>query len=323
MNQTNSQLRDELQNLGLPTHGRKSELINRLNLHYQRLAQAKNSSGEFRYEECHLYTLPVLREKLDQLNLSKAGKKDELCRRLAEYYNLGQARSPAKSPAKSPKSPPRTKHFTLDQCDEWTTVRLKEKLGELGLSKIGKKTDLCQRLADYYAQQLPSTKKINNLLLIQPTSFQGERKRGGEFPNTVKFNLTNRMFNLLPLGPQEFQSHRGKKCQGNAFVFGPLLDQEAYSLLGSIKTDSSIGILNYDQWIQNPINLKQSPIWKELYPQGNFSNESKLALVQKEIPSLIWINQAEDPQLPIKLYGHFNRDGDLDSLIIDNSCFFP
>ena len=221
------------------------------------------------------------------------------------------------------------KMFTLDQCDEWTVVRLKERLGDLGLSKTGNKMELCQRLAEHYTEQLPTTKGINNLLFTQPTSFRGEVRRGGEFPNTVKFNLNDRMFNLIGLGAQEYQTNRGKRCQGNAFLFGPLLDLDQYSLLGAIdSTDRSIAFLDHNRWILDRDtggrgNLEGSPVWRSLYPKEEWNDETKIPALREQLPLLVWIGRIDRPDLPVKLFAHFNREGDYDSLIIDNSCFFP
>ena len=175
--------------------------------------------------------------------------------------------------------------FSLAECKDWTVVRLKEELKRLGLGTSGNKPDLCQRLADYYREQLPSTKELHNLIFDDPSKLNDEylqqilkKKASGLVA------VTGRIYKLISQGPQILDSYKGKRCQGNAYVFGPLLDVSEYVRLIQRSNIKEISFFDYD---------------------GN---------------KVIWSQRLKEDS-PL-LYAHYDKNGDIDSLIVDDNCIF-
>src|SRR5581483_113335 len=255
---------------------------------------------EFRYEDCDNWTVAELTEELAKYKLKKSGRKNELCRRLADHLQYLKATAakapiapkavpakkapppptrvlpplppapplptaPAKrvlppppappkppSPKQAPRPPPRKvaarKPFTLQMCNDYTVVELKQWLTELGLSIEGLKGDLCERLADYYREQLPETKNIINVLIDDPYHMTAPRARGGYHQLLTRpIPITGRLLNLIKTGPVEYTTHRGRKCLGIAYVFGTLLDLSEYVLYEKRKTSGPIAIINFEE----------------------------------------------------------------------------
>ena len=141
-------------------------------------------------------------------------------------------------------------------CNDFTVVQLKEKLEALKLPKYGKKADLCQRLSDYYKEQLPETKDIYDILIDNPFNLTAPRKgRGPHRVLTRPIAVTGRMLNLLKREPIKYESFRGKKCQGVAYGFGPLLDTNEYVLLETRKTPGTLAIINFNSSISETLEI--------------------------------------------------------------------
>ncbi len=320
---TIAEIKEELRQSHLPLTGNKKDLWDRLILHRQRMEVARlRPSSDFRLEDCDKWKIEDLKKELVRFSLKQTGSRQELCRRLAEFTAIGEARVPLLPSVPVQVSPERPKIFTLDQCDDWTVTELKDKLKELDLPTSGLKRDICFRLANYYKGQLPETKKLHSLLVLEPSTFSGQIPRGKKTPsNTVLISLTDRMYNQVSR-PQEYQTFRGKKCQGNAFVFGPLLDPTQYAKVGSYTTTlGQTGLLDYDRWLTNrrPLNIAD---WNRTYPRHNWNDERGLKEIQKIFPEVMWLGEILGNRASIDVYAHYDRHGDVDSLVIENRCIF-
>lgn len=290
------------------------------------------------FDSCMQMSVVQIRDELRKYNQKLTGTKDVLCRRLLEARTVGEARQTAPTiaiPAAATASPklkrlataspkgatPRqlqAKIFTLADCQNWTLVQLQDRLRELKLKVSGNKSELCQRLADHYKQQLPPTKKLHNIIFAEPYTLTPAEVR-----KIRPIGINDRMYNIIKLGPQAYTTHRGRKCEGNAYVFGPLLDVDEYTKIASHGNDGAqTGFVDLDINLTTNNSLDDIDQWERAYPNLMWDNPVALRRIQQELPEILFVGETVGGDVGATLYAHYDVNGEIDSLIIENSCIF-
>ena len=314
-NWTKAELIEELHKYKLKVGGNKKELCRRLADHFQqekamssRISIPKKTVGKKAPPPPPKRTLP-----------SVPGK-----------HALPPVPTPPRPPSPKQSLPARKaaprKIFTLQMCNDYTVAELTEMLENLKLPTKGLKGDLCERLANYYREQLPETKNLYDILIDDPYHMTAPKAKGGYHQLLTRpIAITGRMLSLIKSGPVEYTSNRGRKCLGIAYVFGPLLDVSEYVLYEKRKTSGPIAIINFEQTDKslyeaienyNPIDL---PIAKGAYD---------LTAIQRNYPEILWITpqslNAAGVSVPgeYSVHFHYNTNGDIDSLVIESNCLF-
>lgn len=305
---------------------------------------------EFRYEDCDNWTKSDLVAELRKYKLKLSGNKDELCRRLADHLQYEKARS-AKAPIskKAPPPPKRTvpsapgkralpptpaapkraparNMFTLQMCNDYTVMELKDWLEDLKLSTNGLKGDLCERLADYYKAQLPETKNIYNILIDDPYHMTEPKAKGGYHQLLTRpIAVTGRLLSLIKAGPVEYTISKGRQCLGISYVFGALLNLSEYVLYEKRITSGPIAIINFEQTEKSLYEAVKNYTPLDL-PIEN--RQYDIATIQKNHPEILWITpqSLNTSGVPVpgeySVYFHYNKNGDINSLIIESNCLF-
>lgn len=275
-------------------------------------------------ERCNAMSMAQIRDELRKYNLSLGGSKAEACQRLAEYLTIGVARKlqgPLKPEEAIPVGPQagllKPKMFTLAECQNWTVVQLQNRLRELGLKVSGTKQILCDRLADYEKAQLPPTKKLHNIVFMEPMMATLEDIR-----RMRPIGINDRMYNFILQGPVPYTQAKGRPCVGNAFVFGPLLDINAYTEIAEHGNDAgSTGFIDYDLARQAKEEISDAE-WKTLYNDFKTGWDDRRALekLRQRHPEILWIGETVGGDVGARLYAHYDKNGEIDSLIVENNC---
>ena len=206
------------------------------------------------------------------------------------------------------------KYFTLQECQSRTVIQLREELKELELPTSGNKDKLCQRLVEYYASQLPETKNLKTIIIVDPINYQGPPENARvRRPYERIISVPERLYGLIKTGGQRLETKRGKKCQGFTLVFGPQFDSEDYQLLVSFPRAKDIygfllAILDYDQILK----------------EGLSPSLSSPDIITNPPSEVVYLT-AIDPDSEIRsfeVYIHLDRFGEADSIAIDFNCLF-
>lgn len=275
-------------------------------------------------ERCNAMPMVQIRDELRKYNLSLGGSKADACQRLAEYLTIGVARKqqgPLKPEEAVPVGPQvgllKPKAFTLAECQNWTVVQLKDRLRELGQKTSGLKQELCDRLADYEKAQLPPTKKLHNIIFTEPMMAVY-----ADLPRMRPIGVNDRMYNSILLGPVPYTQSRGRPCEGNAYVFGPLLDINAYTEIAEHGNDAgSTGFIDYDLARQAKEDISGAE-WKTVYNgfKTNWDDRNALEKLRQRHKEILWVGETVGGDVGAKLYAHYDKNGEIDSLIVDNNC---
>lgn len=264
--------------------------------------------------------------ELKKIGLNARGDTETLRRRLAEGCQVEMARGAvAAVPLHkdtgqvdtfvATRTRPRT--FTLEECNNLKVTEIKSELQKVGESTTGRKRELCERLAAYYQSTLPETRKIHNIFFTEPWSYKEDIQNGQHLA------VSGRMYNLLKQEPTYYTNldhYRGRKCEGNAYVFGPLYDLTEYRKIGEHDSHGSMtGFIDYDVWKQSRRDLsKLDDVWtQDIYSDQLYHPFSSL------VPEVLFMGHIIGGDIGVTLYGHRDIHGDFDSLIIENNCLFP
>lgn len=251
-------------------------------------------------DQCLSRSMTDIRSELSNYGSTKGAfgvTKQQLCDLLAEERAIAKAREGQlqlaqmvrKGPIQELKKP---KIFTLSECETMNVKQLKERIDEINsqlpsnqqLKKTGLKFDICKRLADYYQTLLSDVKTISGIVII-PEGSDIVRK-----PRVIP--VTGKMRRFIAMGGQEFEQTRGRRCIGNSYVYGTLLDISDYEKIYTLPVSSNrVSIVDYDQYIRN-------------------SEIVELAILEFTNPQ------------KIEIYAHYDRSGEIDSLVVENSCLF-
>ena len=275
-------------------------------------------------ERCNAMSMVQIRDELRKYNLSLGGSKADACQRLAEYLTIGVARKqqgPLKPEEAVPVGPQvgllKPKIFTLAECQNLTVVQLQGRLRELGLKVSGTKQILCDRLADYEKAQLRPTKKLHNIVFTEPITAPPDDIR-----RMRPIGINDRMYNFILQGPVPYTQAKGRPCVGNAFVFGPLLDINAYTEIAEHGNDAgSTGFIDFDLARQKKEAIPEGD-WELLYNnyKTDWDDRNALEELRKRNPEVLWIGETVGGDVGAKLYAHYDKNGEIDSLIVENNC---
>lgn len=274
------------------------------------------------FDRCMQMKYDQIQDEARKYGIKLTGTKEVLCQRLAEYLTIGQARKqqgPISAAEPLPVAPQpgllKPKIFTMAECGNWTVKQLQARLKELGLPTSGLKQELCERLAEYEKSQLPSTKHVHNIVFMEPFGLKTSALR-----RVRPIGITGRMYNAILAGPIPYTTHRGKKCTGNSYVFGPLLDLDSYTLVGKHGNASfSTGFIDYDLAIKSPDPKEE--VWKQIYPIIE-DDPAKLRKLQSDLPYVLWIGRTIRGNVGASLYAHYDKNGEIDSIIVNDNCLF-
>lgn len=280
-------------------------------------------------ERCNGLAYRDIQNELRKYNLKLTGKKEELCLRLAEYLAVGQARKqqgplPAEVPL--PTAPQvgllKPKAFSLTECNHWTVAQLKDRLRQLGQHITGNKQELCLRLAEYEKAQLPPTKGVHNIVFLEAVDAEPR-----DIYRAKPIAINGRMYNFIREGPISRNQFQGRPCEGNSYVFGPLLDLDGYTLIGHHGNDAAnTGFIDLDK--VNQVNGSINTNFDDrdrIYRAVNYNWDDRDALrqLQQIRPFVLWLGETKGGDVGANLYAHYDKNGEIDSLIVDNNCLFP
>jgi len=116
--------------------------------------------------------------------------------------------------------------------------------------------------------------------------------------------------------------YRGKRSEyGNAYRFGPRLPLSAYTKIGGHRNDGAqTGLID-----PSSFQGDDKMLIGNVYEKHGWEWEDRKALnkIQKTYPGVLFIGETDGGDVGADLYGHKNKAGLVDSIIIDNDYFFP
>ena len=203
-----------------------------------------------------------------------------------------------------PLEPERTKEiFTMDMCEKSTIKSLRQCLDQVHVryTTSMRKDELCQVLANYYKQLLPTTKKMRNIIIDDPI---GLEKKGASKTKYL-LTVTERMYNLIRNGPITYTKSQGKLCRGVSYVFGPLFDLRDYVESFKILPKSGyIAVIDFDA-LRPGITLTV--------------NTENLNQTLQTYPEIMWVDRIPIV-MSVLVYIHYDVNRDIDSILIDDDC---
>jgi hypothetical protein len=149
---------------------------------------------------------------------------------------------------------------------------------------------------------------------------------GTFFMNGVNLKLSYKFYKILRNKPKYI-----KYEDSNTYVFGHLFTTEEsidnkYYIAGTHYNDSGqTGIVYTTKISDDEIEtIGDSDLWEEIYDGFNipYDDYSLLSLVQKKIsPRIFFVGETVGGDVGATVLVHFNKNNEIDSLIIDNCVF--
>jgi hypothetical protein len=133
-------------------------------------------------------------------------------------------------------------------------------------------------------------------------------------------------FSVHILIPKSFILSNPKKIMepfgGNAYVFGQEFTS-GYQIAGNHGNDrAQTGILMLDGLTDDERNFIKCPDnWKNIYPDYDWDSEDSLHELQRICPHVLFIGQTVGGDVGADVLVHYDPEGLVDSIIIDNGIF--
>ncbi len=135
----------------------------------------------------------------------------------------------------------------------------------------------------------------------------------------VKFKVTDNFYKILQNPPKKYISNTT-----NAYVFGKKYNKKEYKYLGYHGNDiAQTGLINLDIFKKKTTKTDLHNLdTNTFYPDYNWNNRIHLKNLQKIYPYVLFVGETVGGDVGASLYVHYNKSGDIDSLIIDNLHIF-
>jgi hypothetical protein len=190
--------------------------------------------------------------------------------------------------------------------------------------RLGDKNIPTETWKDYVHNKLVR----HNLLFTEPITYHG----GG---NVSTIDVNDRMYNLIKNGPtftfneemkrktNDIREENGfrKNCVGNAYVFGPLFPMKGYEEIASHNNDAAAtGLIDMD--IAGNTDTIDEDVYQNVFSKYGYDWDDRDLLheYQEKYPAVIWIGSTWGGDVGATAYAHYDKNGDIDSLIIDTDC---
>jgi len=177
----------------------------------------------------------------------------------------------------------------------------------------------------------------HKILFTEPATFNSSRYFGkqNKVSNEISLKVTDKFYNMLLNKPKNGICRKDMHFRfgnGNAYFFGSKkfpLDQ--YKFLGGHGNDvAQTGLIDEELMAQNMIDLgsdnSYENIWLKSYGKStNYSwdNKSSLKKIRKIFPEVLFVGNTKGGDVGAHLYAHYDKDNNIDGLIIENNCVFP
>lgn len=153
--------------------------------------------------------------------------------------------------------------------------------------------------------------KKTSLVLCEPVTFNYEE-------DYVVLDVHDDMLRLIRNGAHEYRN-----AEGQAYVFGELLDLDAYDHAGYI--DISQGQVSFmeENQVRQKYRRAKGCDYEEKCGRLKSNDKAYLEEVQKQYPEIIWIGSIDKPKTSIHL--HFHVDdlrARVDSVLLDQEYFY-
>lgn len=155
-----------------------------------------------------------------------------------------------------------------------------------------------------------TNKKYHKIIFCEPSTYMGP----GLFVSGV-IKVTPAFYETLKKKPKR------KTCEyGNAYIFGKLHKKSDYKFIGSHGNDvAQTGFIDVDIWVDGD----GDKMYKSLKGRYEWDNRKTVTDVQKAVPSVIWFGTTDGGDVGADLYAHYNKQKQIDGLIVENDCMFP
>lgn len=164
-------------------------------------------------------------------------------------------------------------------------------------------------------------KQNNQLYLIR---FCEPYIQANEAFMSFDFYVTPNFFKILHETPKSYQND-----VANAYIFGPQFSINEYIKIGSHENDGGqTGLIDITNATKEELDkiVNDDEIWENAY--HGFSKpwgwKPGLLKVRKDISSrILFVGNTDGGDVGANLYAHYNKEKNIDGLIIDNAYFFP
>jgi hypothetical protein len=152
----------------------------------------------------------------------------------------------------------------------------------------------------------------------------------------ITVRVTESFLNVLKQPPLQYRrpgppmSRESKRRRGNAYVFGPIIENSDYIRLGYHGNDvAQTGVLDATDMKDDEYKqIRKLTKWHQIYHDPNtkectrWDDQECLKKVQAEIsPRVLFVGETDGGDYGATVYAHINDKNEIDSLAIDNTYF--
>lgn len=146
--------------------------------------------------------------------------------------------------------------------------------------------------------------------------------------------ISQSMYDAILQGPSEQKSIRGDLEAKNFYVFGHLFDSSEYKEIDQHCNDAAAtGLWDFDMMLNLGKDALNQELDKFSEEVANFYSDNKEGIPwdhpeikashRTKYPFLLFRGETTGGDVGANLYAHYNANGEIDSLLIDNDYFFP
>ena len=153
--------------------------------------------------------------------------------------------------------------------------------------------------------------KYHDILFTEPVTVWSS-----EF-DTPTIRVNDKMYKLILKEPKAFVGKDGT----NAYVFGRMFKRDSYKKIATIVNDvANVGLMDINfapEFSTEDVSLF------DIYEDHEWDDREILKEARRIFPDLLFNGRTIRGDVGATLYAHYDKSGDIDSLIIDSSYFFP
>ncbi len=164
----------------------------------------------------------------------------------------------------------------------------------------------------------------HNIIFGEPLTL--EKYKWGEFTRgAFKIKVNDKFYKVIQNPSKHYISNKNGT---NAFLFGKKYDIKTYKYLGEHQNDlHQTGFIDFDIYKKKSSDKEiRFAKFEKFYPNWEWNNRQSLKKLQKEYPYVLFmgetISNILDGNVGAGLYTHYDKNKDIDSIIIDNWHFF-
>lgn len=159
-------------------------------------------------------------------------------------------------------------------------------------------------------------RRKRRIIIAEPRTYS----KANKFVQQKPIVVTEEFYRILNKMPKNYQ---GKNT--NAYVFGKKFKLSEYQKIRWHGNDAAqTGLIDYDKWNDNTISTlrKQLDSIDKKYNYQYDSPENVKEVRTLTNGAILFQGETVGGDVGADLFAHYGRDGDINSLIIDNSHFF-